>query len=250
MDSFTQIGPMARYVEDLALTLPLVCGPDWRDPACVPMPLGRPADVALEGLRVATYTDNGLAAPIEAIAQGVRDSAAALEAAGAEVHEAVPEVLGLGARQIRRLREADGGAWIQRLLDRFGTETPGPMLAYLLTGAEPIPLPEFGALLEELDEVRSAMLGFMRDFDAIVCPPLLWAALPHDTEPQDKYEMWINGFIHNLTGWPAGVVRSGATAEGLPVGVQVVGRPWREDVVLALLQQIEASLGGFVPPAL
>ena len=250
LDAFTQIGPMARYVEDLALTLPLVCGVDWRDPSCIPMPLGDPADVGLEGLRVATYTDNGLAAPIDAIARAVRESTGALEAAGVRVQEAVPDALGPGARLIQQLREADGGAWVRRLLDRFGTETPGPMLDYLLTGNEPIPLPEFGALLEELDEVRSRMLGFMRNFDAIVCPPLLWAALPHDTEPHDKYVSWINGIIHNLTGWPAGVVRAGATPEGLPVGVQVVGRPWREDVVLALLGHIEASLGGFSAPPL
>ena len=250
LDAFTQIGPMARYVEDLALTLPLVCGVDWRDPACVPMPLGDPADVAVGELRIATYTDNGLAAPIEAIAQGVRAAAGAIEAAGAGVKEAVPDALGTGSQLIRQLRGADGGAWVRRLLARFGTDTPGPMLDYLLTDTEPMPLPEFGALLEALDEVRSAMLGFMRDFDAIVCPPLLLAAVPHDTEPGDKYVAWANGIIHNLTGWPTGVVRAGTTAEGLPVGVQVVARPWREDVVLALLAHVEASLGGFSPPTL
>lgn len=123
------------------------------------------------------------------------------------------------------------------------------MLDYLFTG-ESMPLPEYGALLEDIEEVRSRMLGFMQDFDAIVCPPLLWAAVPHDTEPHDKYVSWINGIIHNLTGWPTGLVRAGTTPEGLPVGVQVVGRPWREDVVLALLRSIETSRGGFSPSPL
>ena len=249
LDGFTQIGPMARFVEDLELALPLICGVDWRDPTCVPMPLGGSADVRLEELRVATYTDNGLVAPIDAIAEGVIEAARALQAAGVQVCEAVPEALSDGSRLIEKLRGADGGAWVRRLLDRFGTTTPGPMLDYLFTG-ESMPLPEYGALLEDLEEVRSRMLGFMQDFDAIVCPPLLWAAVLHDTEPHDKYVSWINGIIHNLTGWPTGVVRAGTTPEGLPVGVQVVGQPWRDDVVLALLRSIEASLGGFSPSPL
>jgi len=50
-----------------------------------------------------------------------------------------------------------------------------------------------------------------------------------------------------MTGWPAVVVRGGSTAEGLPVGVQVVAPPWREDVALALAAAIEAT-AGYVEP--
>lgn len=58
LDSLTQIGPMARYVEDLALALPIISGPDWRDPAIVPMPLGDPGAIDLKSLRVAVHTCN------------------------------------------------------------------------------------------------------------------------------------------------------------------------------------------------
>jgi amidase len=44
------------------------------------------------------------------------------------------------------------------------------------------------------------------------------------------------------------VVRGGTTAQGLPVGVQIVGRPFREDVVIALAAQLEKALGGFQAP--
>jgi amidase len=44
-----------------------------------------------------------------------------------------------------------------------------------------------------------------------------------------------------MTGWPAAVVRAGTSSSGLPLGVQVVGRPWREDVVLALIGAIERA---------
>jgi len=55
---------------------------------------------------------------------------------------------------------------------------------------------------------------------------------------------------YNLTGWPAAVVRVGASPKGLPIGVQIAARPWREDVALAVARLLEERLGGFQPPAL
>jgi amidase len=55
-------------------------------------------------------------------------------------------------------------------------------------------------------------------------------------------------FAYNLTGWPAAVVRAGQSPEGLPIGAQIVARPWREDIALALAGQVEAALGGWVAP--
>jgi amidase len=54
--------------------------------------------------------------------------------------------------------------------------------------------------------------------------------------------------IHNLTGWPATVVRGGTSNEGLPIGVQVVARAWREDVSLAAARIVEAASGGWQRP--
>ena len=56
--------------------------------------------------------------------------------------------------------------------------------------------------------------------------------------------------VHNLTGWPAVVVRAGWSPEGLPIGVQLVGAPWREDVVLAAACVVEAASGGWQAPPL
>jgi amidase len=83
MDMMTQIGPVARFVEDLILTLPIIAGVDWRDPAVVPMPLGDPAAVELNSLRVAFYTDNGVAAPTPETVDVVRNAATVLSDAGA-----------------------------------------------------------------------------------------------------------------------------------------------------------------------
>ena len=54
----------------------------------------------------------------------------------------------------------------------------------------------------------------------------------------------------NLTGWPGAVVRAGTSSDGLPIGVQLVAAPWREDIALALAGHIEAELGGWQPPAI
>jgi amidase len=57
---------------------------------------------------------------------------------------------------------------------------------------------------------------------------------------------------YNTTGWPAGVVRAGTSKDdpGLPLGIQLVAQPWRDDVVLAAMAHVEKRTGGWQPPAL
>ena len=93
LDAFTQIGPMARFVEDLVTTLPIVAGVDWRDPAIVPMPLGDPSGVNLKSLRIAVYSDNGIRTPTPDIVATVRAAAAALSDLGNQVQEDRPAVM-------------------------------------------------------------------------------------------------------------------------------------------------------------
>ncbi|MBE2314414.1 hypothetical protein DVA67_000385 [Solirubrobacter sp. CPCC 204708] len=54
--------------------------------------------------------------------------------------------------------------------------------------------------------------------------------------------------VHNLTGWPAATVRCGASADGLPIGVQVAARPWEDEVALAAGGVLQRALGGYVAP--
>jgi amidase len=74
-------------------------------------------------------------------------------------------------------------------------------------------------------------------------------ALPHGTT-WDHLPTFSYTLTYNLTGWPAVVVRGGTSPEGLPIGVQVVARPWREDVALAVAQHVETALDGWQPPPL
>ncbi len=87
----------------------------------------------------------------------------------------------------------------------------------------------------------------MHDVDVIVCPAMPQPAILHggsnDPAFGDSYSD-----VHNLTGFPAVVVRGGTSPEGLPIGVQLVAGPWREDVALAAARVVEASSGGWRPP--
>ena len=108
---------------------------------------------------------------------------------------------------------------------------------------------EYTAVLENVDAYRSEMLGFMQNYDVIVCPASTYAALPHgESMFNDKYKGIGYTATYNITGWPSTVVRGGTSPDGLPIGVQVVARPWREDVSLAVAQYLEGALGGWQKP--
>jgi len=249
LDSLTQIGPMARYVEDLVLALPIICGPDGRDPNVVPVALGDPAAIDVSRLRVAWYADNGIVAPDDEIQRVVDATAQALRA---EV-DVLDNRLLPGMRELvslaTDLRESANAGVIQRLLKRYGTTQPGPDLEGYLTEKSLAASDRVDpALLEAIDEARSQALGFFADYDAIVCPPSHALARPHGASHRDSFDDWSYMTIHNLLGWPGVSVRAGSSSSGLPVGVQIVAAPWREDIALALAHRIEALLGGYQRP--
>jgi len=251
VDSLTQIGPMARYVEDLYPLLRVISGPDWRDPAMVPMPLGDPIQVGLGTLRIAVHTDNGIMAPTAETAEAVEAAAAAMADAGAHVEMEAPGPLDRTYELARRLFSADGRAGIERRLEAAGTTEVHEWLSERVDDSEPIPVREYTALLEEVDRFRSEMLGFMEQFDVIVCPTCSFPAPPHGrTLDEDMRIGFSYTSTYNLTGWPGAVVRGGTSPEGLPIGVQVVARPWREDVALAVARHLQSALGGWKAPSL
>lgn len=248
LQAFTQLGPIARSVEDLSYILPILCGPDGRDASIVPMPLGDPSRVAIKGLRIAMHTDNGARAPHPEVARVVTDSANALERAGAQVESKRPAALDDVLQMDDDLYRADGAASLRRLLAQSGTTEPGPDVVAALD-RKAMTSGDMSAALERWDAWRGRMLEFLADFDAIVCPPCAFVELPHGAStPTEANASFSYTFAYNMTGWPAAVVRAGTSSKGLPIGVQIVGRPWREDVVLALARQIEQSCGGFQSP--
>ena len=247
------VGPMARYVADLALTFPVLAGMDWRDPATVPMPPGDPRNIELKNLRVAFYTDNGIMSPTPGTIEVVRTAVRALAGAVTFVEEARPAGIEQSYEIFRDLFAADGGAGVQRLLQVAGTTEIHPFVQqfaeilrpYAMTGAE------FSSLLVRWDMFRSTLLSFIEKYDVIICPVCAKPAWPHSsTITEEQFFAGSYSITYNLTGWPAVAVRGGTSPEGLPIGVQVVARPWREDVALAVAQHLENVLGGWQRPNL
>jgi amidase len=215
-DPRSQIGPMSRWVEDLGPVLAIIAGVDWHDSGVVPMPLADAGDVELRGLRVAFYADDGTAPPTPETVQAVQDAARALAGAGAVIEETrLPHLDQMWDITLRYWRSAE------------------------LSGAE------IQQLMLDWDQFRTTMLGFVERYDLILCPVADEPALPLGEESNVSYCL-----PYSLTGYPCVVVRAGTSPAGLPIGVQVVARPWREDVALAAARLVESALGGWSPPPL
>jgi len=241
---------MARYIEDLELALPIICGTDGRDPAVVDMPLGDPRAIELKRLRVAFHVDNGIASPTPATADTVRRVAMGLVDAGMAVEEARPAGIEQTYEVFFDLIGADGGGGLRTRLHALGTTETHPLMQQFLELLRPraMSTTEALAVLVRLDQYRAEMYAFWRGYDVILCPVCAVPAVPYGT-------LWANSaalsytMAYNLTGWPAAVLRAGTSPDGLPIGVQIVAPPWREDVALAVAHHIEATMGGWQRPA-
>jgi amidase len=208
-DGRTVIGPLARTVEDLELAIGLLAGPDGRDPA-VP-PVAPVAPTSVDGLRVAVQRSGG----DEPLAPEIL---AAVDAAGAALASGGAAVIVVDPLDVADALDITNRYWHRRELAVGETDR----------------------LLEDWDRFRRNGMRLLGRFDLIVSPaaphpaPLIGASTDAD---------WRFTLSASLWGWPALVVRAGTSVEGLPLGVQVVAGPWREDRALAAGRLIEAELG-------
>jgi amidase len=213
-DPRTQLGPMARHVEDLATILPIISGPDGVDGGSVPVALGDPAGVELRGLRVMLHGSDGVASPDAGTERAIADAAAALADAGATVVEDAPP--------------SGGHELTERVWDFYSDE----MTASELRGT-----------LREWDAYRTATLALLERIDLIIAPVAPGPAPFHGGEV-----VWRYTTPPSLTGWPCVVVRAGMSAE-MPVGVQLIAGPWQDQIAIAAAATVESALGGWQPPS-
>ena len=251
IDGLTHVGPLVRYAEDLALCLPLINGMDWRDPSVVPMAVPDFRAVDVKALRVAAHSDNGVATPMPEVIDTVESVIAVFSEHQIRVDRAIPPPVKGVTDLYQRLRDGDGGIALRGLLQNAGTDTPSPGFQNRLDRVTTLSTEDYARTLQDVDRFKSEMLQFMEDYDLLITPADVSPALPYDAPLSgDLYQIWSYSIPFNLTGWPAAVVRAGTSADGLPIGVQVVAPPWREDVVIAACQFIENTLGGYQRPSL
>ncbi|MGB0034073.1 MAG: amidase family protein, partial [Candidatus Acidiferrales bacterium] len=119
----------------------------------------------------------------------------------------------------------------------------------------PLTATELLNTLLERDVIRNAFLAKMEQFPILLCPTCAVPAFRHGERNWTingkrveylramSYSQWFN-----LLGNPGAVVPVGRSHEGLPIGVQIVGRPWEEEAVLAIAAKVEDACGGFRRP--
>ena len=217
-ESLTQNGPMARRVEDLFPVPEAISGPDWVDPAIIPMPLKKPEEVDIGNLRVAFHTDNGLMSPTGEIQETVIRAAKALHDAAAMVSESKPNAIDMVGEIDNRHFSGDGRAWVKRMLDRIGTDEYSPFILNRFSEASVLDAADYTEVLELVDVYRSRMIGFMKDTDVILCPASARPAPEPGASflPEDRF-LYSYTSAYNLTGWPAGVLRGGPHRTGCPL---------------------------------
>ncbi|MBA3851450.1 MAG: amidase [Chloroflexi bacterium] len=217
-DPRTQVGPIGRSVADVATLTSVLAGPDGIDAGCIPVPFRDPSTVSIQGLRVAVHYDNGVVTPAPETTATVRAAADALATAGVII------------------QEADHPAGGHELTHEIWRSYDGEISSL-----------ELYRVLRRWDAYRSKMLRWLADWDGILCPVYPTAAHLHG-EPIRNGVSYTTPY--SLTGWPCAVVRCGTSPEGLPIDVQLVAGPWRDDLALALASALESLLGGYQPPSI
>jgi amidase len=245
------VGPLARWVEDLELIGDIIRGPDYIDAAIVPAPWLDPKAVDLKKFRVAYYINNGSKiAPTAETAAAVKKAVGIFAAIGATVTEDCPAELIKESSDLRNaLSTADGRAWVKRLLKKYGTTEVSPTTAL---DDEPRAGPgRFTELAELMDANRSKFLQWFDKYDLIIAPVMpgpaeKWPDQIKATAPSPGN--YGHTPIYNNLGWPGAVVRAGGSPDGLPIGVQLIAHPMREDISLAAAYLVEAGTGGYQKP--
>lgn len=256
-DLWQQLGPLCRRVEDLSLITPIIAGPDFHDASCAPVPWSDPGKVELKKLKVAYCVDNGgtgKQATDEDVKAAVRQAAKWMQDAVASVNEEAPTQILTDLNTARgKLTSGDAWAFYKRLADKWGSKNFSPQVTQRMAGLMPLSTAEYVEAWEQHDLGKSRMLNWMKSFDVFLCPVANKAAQPIDAEPGTGFGApgagWQYTGVFNSTGWPVVVVRCGSSTDGkLPIGVQVVANPWREDICLAVASFLESKSGGWQKP--
>ena len=252
------VGPMARTVADVRALFEVMQGPDDGDPSAAPVSVRWPSDREIRNLRVGYFEDDGRTPVTSETRAALRTAAEALRSAGFQIEPFRPA----GLEEAREL-------W-----KKFFVKVAGMLIAPMFKGHENDRSPilrqflEWSAAEPELtgdslldawfrrDAARARFLAQMRKYPILLCPAAAIPAFCHgerewqiEGRKVNYLDAWSYTEWFNLLGNPAAVVPVGCSAEGLPIGVQIVGRPWQEEQVLAVASMLERECGAWrVPP--
>lgn len=251
-DPLSVTGPMARTVGDTALMLAAVAGPDDRAPISVPVDPAAWVAAArtpeVRGWRIAWSADLGVT-PVDPVVARVAESAArAYLDLGCSVEDDHPDFTGL-REMILPARSARMAAVHGGLLPKWRDRMFPPLVWNIELGST-ITATQWAKA--EMDRTRlwHRVRAFFERYDLLMTPTVAVPPFPHawDYPPEingQRTETYLDWFLLTyaitLTGLPAISIPAGWTADGLPVGLQIVGRRWGEAAVLRAAAALEAA---------
>ncbi len=251
------VGPMARTVADLQLLFRVMAGPDDGDPHSIPAGVTGLTQKEARRITVGWFEDDGSTPVTEETRNAVRQAVDCLREEGFQVSPFRPAGL-VQARQLWwDVFGRAGALMLASLVDGRETEL-SPLLKEflaLVSRDAPLTLDDLLKVWVEQDRLRARWLSEMRRFPALICPVCSVPAFRHAEREWmigNKGVKYLDAMTYtqwfNILGVPAAVVPVGRSPEGLPIGVQVVGRPYEDEAVLAIAAIVEKCGGWRRPP--
>lgn len=248
------VGPMARTVADLKVLFEVMQGPDHGDTCSAPVPLHWRDTAETKRLKIGYFEDDGRTPVTPEVREAVRTAAETLTRAGFQVEPFRPEGLHQAREIWRKFFVKIGGDLIGPMF-RGRQDDLSPTLKQFLEMSELEPSLSGDALLQAWfarDTLRTRFLAQMQKYPVLLCPAAAIPAFRHgertweiDGKTVEYLDAWSYAAWFNLLGNPAAVVPVTQSNEGLPIGVQIVGRPWQEEEVLSVAAAVERECGGF-----
>ena len=250
------IGPMARTIDDVTLLFNALSGQDPIDPASPPIAQRTPSLEEIKRLRIGYFEDDGLTPVTPETRRAIQAAAQALRRQGFDVQTFRPN----GLEQARKLWElffVRCGAMFEEPLVRGHKTKLSPVFQDYLARAHAFPPLSAEELLNawaESDIIRRKLLAQMQEYPLLLCPVCAVPAFRHGERSWTisgqqleyfdamRYSQWFN-----LLAAPAAVVPVGRSPEGLPIGVQIIGRPFEDEMVLKVASVVDREFG-YVPP--
>ena len=253
------VGPMARTIEDIRTLFEVMAGWDDGDPCGAPVEVRELHEKVVEAIPIGFFADDGRTPVTEETKSAVELAAFALMNCGFRVEPFRPEGLEEARQRWWEFFGVAGGMILEPMLRGHESDL-SPILREFQSWTNATPARTGESLLAAWlgrDEIREKILLQMRNYPVLICPTAAIPAFRHgerEWQVEGKTVKYLDAWSYcewfNLLGFPAAVVPMGRSEQGLPIGVQIVGRPWEEEVVLAIAAMLEKERGPWQAPPL
>ena len=249
---FMHVGPMTRTVRDVALELSIIAGPDGADHYAQPVPVPDllDLDAPLSEFRVGWNSGSDFGPVDPEVSEVIERAASVLAEVGCQVEEV--SIPGLRERDTQGIYNTVFGPEAAMYLEPIvaGREDElTPNIQRRLGFASPT-LREYLEARERCEGFRQDIASYFGQYHVLLCPGAPHAAFPHGVvehtiagETIDAEGTYRATVPWDLTGSPAISVPFGWSSEGLPIGVQLVGRHFDEATLLRVAAALE-EIGG------